>query len=476
MAKNVDKMIEKPWLAQGRTVFYGQSSFDPVYFMQNLAAMKMKEDEAAAKKAVARQAEWKDFKWDQYQPKEIYQQNRAQIEKVLDEFGNLMSESFAAGLSPNDPSVRRRAEQFRTKMIELENEGKMFNDRYNSVMTKVKEDSTKYDPEVIKSWQAEIDKLPTIQEKRAYIDANNPLEEVFNIREVLSQIDLPTYIEQKRQSNPNFFVEKGGIREEEARKLIRGILSDPKYTNQLAKEAKALAEKENIKIEDATEKVMKGYEDFALNLGDTKYIESGTPKTSTTINLGGQGTQAGDYVAKPFMLSNVKEGLGPNQALVSGTNAIAIRTEGKELTVPAINLTPKGGAPNLYVPIDVVLVEEGGKKFWNIRANKARKETGVKIDEKETESGFLARMKQEKGADVQIESEGDGKYTVIYLEPKTELLPYNPENKASLPGAFVDYVDNWYSKNVGSAAPAPKTKTAATQLTAGSLDSVGQKN
>ena len=135
------------------------------------------------------------------------------------------------------------------------------------------------------------------------------------------------------------------------------------------------------------------------------------------------------------------------------------------MTVPAINLTPKGGAPNLYVPIDVVLVEEGGKKFWNIRANKARKETGVKIDDKETESTFYNRMKQEKGADVQIESEGDGKYTVIYLEPKTELLPYNPENKASLPGAFVDYVDNWYSKNVGSAAPAPKTKTTSEKKT-----------
>jgi hypothetical protein len=473
MAKNVDKMIEKPWLAQGRTVFYGQSSFDPVYFMQNLAAMKMKEDEAAAKKAVARQAEWKDFKWDQYQPKEIYQQNRAQIEKVLDEFGNLMSESFAAGLSPNDPSVRRRAEQFRTKMIELENEGKMFNDRYNSVMTKVKEDSTKYDPEVIKSWQAEIDKLPTIQEKRAYIDANNPLEEVFNIREVLSQIDLPTYIEQKRESNPNFFVEKGGIREEEARKLIRGILSDPKYTNQLAKEAKALAEKEKITIEDATEKVMKGYEDFALNLGDTKYIESGTPKSSTTINLGDQGDKTGDYVVKPYNLLKLS-GLGSGQKLAEGINAIAIQTD-KEMTLKPIEFTPYQGDPSQYVPLDVVVVEEAnGNKIKVIRANASRGQTVTKISENETEDMLTARMRDKYGNNVKVEPAEDGKYTVTYLTPETVLLPYSDENKKKLPAATVEYIDKWFEKNFGSAAPAPKTKTAATQLTAGSLDKVGQ--
>ena len=466
MAENVDKMIEKPWLAQGRTVFYGQSSFDPVQFMQNLAAMKMNQDEVAAKKAVARQAEWKDFKWDQYQPKEIYQQNRAQIEDKVDKFGNLMSEAFAAGLSPNDPRVKRVAEQLRTEMIELENEGKLFNDRYNSVMTEVKKDSTKYDPEVIKSWQAEIDKLPTIQEKRAYIDANNPLEEVFNIREVLSEIDLPTHIEQLRQSNPNYFVEKEGIREEEARKLIRGILSDPKYTNQLAKEAKALAEKEKITIEDATEKVMTGYEDFALNLGDTKYIESGTPKSSTTINLGGQGAQTGDYVVKPYNLLELS-GLGSGQKLADGTNAIAIQTD-KEMTLKPTELRPYKGDPSQYVPLDVVVVEEAnGKKILAIRANASKGQTVTKISENETDDQLTARMRQKYGSNIKVEPDPaeNGKYTVTYLTPETVLLPYSDENKKKLPASAIEYIDNWFEKNFGGAAPAPKTKTTSEKKT-----------
>lgn len=442
MADNVSKMIEKPWLAQGRTVFYGQSSFDPVQFMQNLAAMKMQQDEADAKKAIARQAEWKDFKWDQYQPKEIYQQNRQQIEGKVSEFGNLMTEAFAAGLSPSDPRVKKVAEQLRMEMIELENEGKLFNDRYNSVMTEVQKDPTKYDPETIKAWQAEIEKLPTIQEKRAYVDTNNPLEEVFDIKQELLKVgDFPTILETERQSNPNFFVTEEGLDETKTRGMVKELLLTPKYTKQLAQEAKALAEKENIKIEEATERVIKGYEDFILSTGSRKRIESGTPKQSNVFNFGGQGDKTGNVVAKPYETQEAS-GLGENQTLASGENAIRILTaKGEETVQPKI--FTKNGKREEYVPIDLIVVEQDGKRFFNIRAQKATKKTGIKIKENETEQSFLSDLKKEYGAEAKIEKDDDDTYTVTYLAPQTELLEYNPENKASLPGAFIDYADKW---------------------------------
>jgi dihydroneopterin aldolase len=91
----------------------------------------------------------------------------------------------------------------------------------------------------------------------------------------------------------------------------------------------------------------------------------------------------------------------------------------------------------------LIVVEQDGKRFFNIRAQKATKKTGIKIKENETEQSFLSDLKKEYGAEAKIEKDDDDTYTVTYLAPQTELLEYNPENKASLPGAFIDYADKW---------------------------------
>ena len=138
-------------------------------------------------------------------------------------------------------------------------------------------------------------------------------------------------------------------------------------------------------------------------------------------------------------------------------------------------MTPYGGNPSQYVPLDVVVVEDAnGKKIKVIRANASRGQTVTKISENETEDMLTARMRKQYGDNVKVEPAEDGKYTVTYLTPETVLLPYSDENQKKLPASAVEYINNWFEKNFGGAAPASKTKTTTHKLEEGSIDKIGQ--
>lgn len=454
MADEASNMVAKPWIAEGKAVVYGQSSFDPVQFMQTAAASQQARQEAQAKKAIARQAEWKDFKWDQYQPKEIYQENRDQINQELDKFSSIMSEAFNNGLSPNDPSVKGVTEQIRLRMLELENEGKLFNDRYNAVITQAQKDPSKYDPESIKAWQEEIKKLPTIQEKRAYVDNNNPLEEVFDIKSELLEVEFPTLLERERQSNPNFFTETKGLDEPKVKSMVKELLLSPKYSAQLAKEAnKRVTDGTSKDYDTAVDELIKEYQDFIMNTGSTERKESGTPRQSTVINLGGGAKQFENAQVAPTR-SDFVEGLSPNQKLYQPANNAdnSIQLLGKqEGTFRPVQLFNSQGKVEEYVPLDLVVIEEGAKKFFAIRAQRATKTTARKIKEDQTEQDFLNELRQKaKGSEVEITDNGNGEYTVTYITPDTVLIPYNSVNKQRLGANVSKYADDWFMKNVGA--------------------------
>lgn len=119
-------------------------------------------------------------------------------------------------------------------------------------------------------------------------------------------------------------------------------------------------------------------------------------------------------------------------------------TEKEETVLPKTFI--KNEKREEYVPIQLVVIEEDGKKFFNIMAQKATKRTGIKTKQGEDEESFLSGLKKEYGAEAKIEKGDDDTYTVTYLTPQTELLEYNAENKSALPGAFVQYADEWLSK------------------------------
>lgn len=354
---------------------FGESTFDPVKFMDDLAEEKKAADAAKAKAEIDRLNKNRAF-MRELKPGDVNLWNKEQMEGVVKNFEKQMTDLSDQGIDLEMSEQGRRAmSQGLLEVSEAQNLGKLIEEADKKNLELIKNDPLKYDIEQYNNWKEQVKGKGSLKEAAEYATTTSPFtpefDEIGFVKDMVEdvplekwQIALTRFAEQKEEDAKPIITE--GIDS-----LLRGSPTEKKM---LADDVQSAYDAGKIK-----ENTVDAYKEFVWDL--TKpYLRKEVEKLQPRAAKGG--------------------GAGPKPTTTGLVFAQSPRYPIKGVDVNVVNLQEvpptqfkKLNGETVYIKPEVLYrgkASEKAEEGWVIEGKTAKRKTGDQVEREAKQKGLDA--------------------------------------------------------------------------------------